>query len=525
MLTAWLGRTYRSLAGKAAKDPNAEVQPRWLEVYFREQLAPMIYERRLPIVALTSVLSVGAAFIALSIPLPTHGIQIFPPRIMFRGYRDVQDAVKFHKAPKDFSFLNAQFAFGVVAQDNGDYNTPSPKGDLGTLQFDPTFSLKPLAAQTFLLAFARAAKKQPFVQQPSKGKPQQKTFIEELDKWAKTPFVPGRPSECYSAAGLPLAEKVFDGCLNAFSRAAYQQLCGRFNNKAPKVSGARPPCEATAACVAECRKQHSLPLIFQKDRLVAAFVSFKTNTKIGLKYSWVYNDIRKNWDQWQAFLKAQQALAPPSIKTVWFDNLVFEANDAQHAMALSCVQSGCIALLISFLVLVWNTRDVLVSLLSVFCILCILCTTTAYFVLIGWELGMLESVCIAILIGVSVDFVVHFSHSFCHASGSRLERVRHTLFEMGISVWSAAITTFLAAMCLQLCTITFFSQFGSFLMAAMVRDVLVLASAAGAGAASAAPRAGGVPRARDADSFLVGLRALPLRRAHDGAPSPFVPWI
>eukprot|EP01051_Picozoa_sp_SAG22_P000261 SAG22_NODE_6_length_41368_cov_49.702222_4_plen_209_part_00 len=88
-------------------------------------------------------------------------------------------------------------------------------------------------------------------------------------------------------------------------------------------------------------------------------------------------------------------------------------------------------------------------------------------VLMGWRLGIMESTNVAILIGISVDFVVHFAHAFVHPPTAELhgtrERVRHSLTTMGISVAAAATTTFLSALVLSMCTLTFFTKFGVFL--------------------------------------------------------------
>jgi hypothetical protein len=55
----------------------------------------------------------------------------------------------------------------------------------------------------------------------------------------------------------------------------------------------------------------------------------------------------------------------------------------------------------------------------------------------GWELGFLEwVVCFAILVGISADFVIHLSNSYCQLSGhcSKEERTRYALISMGPSI-------------------------------------------------------------------------------------------
>ena len=66
----------------------------------------------------------------------------------------------------------------------------------------------------------------------------------------------------------------------------------------------------------------------------------------------------------------------------------------------------------------------------------------------GWGLGIGESIAAVIVIGFSVDYVVHLSHVYVDAGhrnpplNSRAERVTFALTSMGATVFSGAVTTF-----------------------------------------------------------------------------------
>ena len=66
---------------------------------------------------------------------------------------------------------------------------------------------------------------------------------------------------------------------------------------------------------------------------------------------------------------------------------------------------------------------------------------------VGWTLGFLESICFAIAIGISVDFVIHFSHAYATPPGnfSREKRTEFALIHMGPSILAAAFTTIAGA--------------------------------------------------------------------------------
>ena len=93
---------------------------------------------------------------------------------------------------------------------------------------------------------------------------------------------------------------------------------------------------------------------------------------------------------------------------------------------------------------------------------------------VGWKLGVLESMCMAISVGICVDFICHHAHAYSCDSNSRKDRITHSLVEMGISVVSAAVTTFTAAfVLLQFTTVTFFTKFGVFLAVCMICSIAV----------------------------------------------------
>ena len=70
----------------------------------------------------------------------------------------------------------------------------------------------------------------------------------------------------------------------------------------------------------------------------------------------------------------------------------------------------------------------------------------------------MESICFAILIGISVDFVIHFSHAYVSLPGNvpKEERTLHAMIQMGPSILAAAVTTMAGALCMLFTVITFF---------------------------------------------------------------------
>lgn len=78
----------------------------------------------------------------------------------------------------------------------------------------------------------------------------------------------------------------------------------------------------------------------------------------------------------------------------------------------------------------------------------------------GMELGVSESIAIVILIGFSVDYIIHLSHSYIHSKfPSRNDKMRQSYREMGISIFSGCITTFGCGACLFGGNFVFFQKF------------------------------------------------------------------
>lgn len=82
----------------------------------------------------------------------------------------------------------------------------------------------------------------------------------------------------------------------------------------------------------------------------------------------------------------------------------------------------------------------------------------------------LESICFAILIGISCDFVIHFCHAYAFLPGrvSREERTKYALIRMGPSILAAAFTTVSSAILMFFTVISFFEKFALILFLTIV---------------------------------------------------------
>jgi predicted RND superfamily exporter protein len=86
---------------------------------------------------------------------------------------------------------------------------------------------------------------------------------------------------------------------------------------------------------------------------------------------------------------------------------------------------------------------------------------------------MLESLNLVLVVGLSVDYVVHLAEGYSRSlRKDRLGRVQDMLEEVGISVVSGAFTTLGASFFLLFAEILFFTQFGLFMFSTIGLSLL-----------------------------------------------------
>ena len=85
-----------------------------------------------------------------------------------------------------------------------------------------------------------------------------------------------------------------------------------------------------------------------------------------------------------------------------------------------------IASLLCFVILFIATRNITQSFISLLCVALVILSVLAIEKALGWEIGVAESLSMVILIGFSVDYVVHLSSDYMHSPyASRHDRMQH----------------------------------------------------------------------------------------------------
>ena len=133
-----------------------------------------------------------------------------------------------------------------------------------------------------------------------------------------------------------------------------------------------------------------------------------------------------------------------------------------------------ISMIFAFIILNLSTMNILISIFSITCILFIVTSVVAMMQLLGWEYGVAESIAVVVLIGFSVDYVVHLANHYVEAPfKDRKRRIKHALSEIGVSIFSGAATTILSGLALIFCKISVFNKFAVLIVATILLSLFM----------------------------------------------------
>ena len=186
-----------------------------------------------------------------------------------------------------------------------------------------------------------------------------------------------------------------------------------------------------------------------------------------------YDEKKEEFDFWEE--KMEEWNNNPLSPSKGFQTSVAWAwMTSEIAFVTSAVQGGLIALPAAFIVLLLSTHNWILSIFAITTIVGILSSEVAIMVFQGWQLGVTESIAVVIMIGFSIDYVVHFACSYieCPYSIKRDSRLRYSLYTMGISILYGCITTFGAGFFLIFPEMLFFKKFGTLIMCVVVLSLV-----------------------------------------------------
>ena len=328
----------------------------------------------------------------------------------------------------------AYVIWGVTPADTGNHNDPE---SWSTLELDDTFDPSTQAAQQYLKDYCPRFFEEEFAHESTAD---YECPINRFESWLLLQSLSATPDEiysieCASASAVPMDSAAFHGCLSAWALQTGEKMVLSRNG-------------------------------------VVQVMYFPFNSRV--RYDSANEDLDDEWHLIEKWIAADQKDAPVEVSNGYFSSMDFWWYDTNSEMFRTAYGSAAIALAASAVIILLSSRSLVMTLFSVLSIGYVLASVTAMMVAIGWDLGFLESICFAILIGVSVDFVIHFSHAYVALPGNagKEHRTKHALIDMGPSILAAAFTTLAGAMVMLFCVITFFQKFAIVLFFTIVQATI-----------------------------------------------------
>ena len=155
--------------------------------------------------------------------------------------------------------------------------------------------------------------------------------------------------------------------------------------------------------------------------------------------------------------------------------------ESESALISNAKRGILVALAFSFGIILLATLSLSLAITVTFLITSVILCTLAFIQYFGWEFGVSESISSIVLIGLSVDYVVHIAAYYSYSKAKItytgktniiLAKVEDSLSNMAISIIGAALTTLIAAFPLYFCKIIPFFKFGVLITAIVLLSML-----------------------------------------------------
>eukprot|EP00929_Paragymnodinium_shiwhaense_P123704 TRINITY_DN9785_c0_g2_i1.p1 TRINITY_DN9785_c0_g2~~TRINITY_DN9785_c0_g2_i1.p1 ORF type:complete len:1049 (-),score=175.62 TRINITY_DN9785_c0_g2_i1:382-3528(-) len=177
------------------------------------------------------------------------------------------------------------------------------------------------------------------------------------------------------------------------------------------------------------------------------------------------------------FVEKRNGAAPAAATGLVVVSNRFASYDLQEELIMGLFTGLGIAFPIAFFVLLYATGNLILAIYSILAVGSIVASVLGWCKSAqGWDLGVGESVAGVIVIGYSVDYVVHLAHIYEESSKqgavTREDRATFAVVNMGSTVFAGAITTAGSGLCMLLCFSTFFDKMAKLMTMTIVYSFL-----------------------------------------------------
>ncbi|KAJ3427879.1 sterol-sensing domain [Anaeramoeba flamelloides] len=340
------------------------------------------------------------------------------------------------------SIISANYIWGITGIDRSGVD-PLEADNYGEVIYDKKFSVKTKEQQNYIITVCGKLRKQSFVEDGSVF-----CFMEDFRDWVTNDTLTG------GSYNFPVEEDDFKGLLLDFTDYARDHVVNKGSG-----SGYRSVPAFLDGSIRFDRENNEL-------RTVALIFNVTLSRRDPASKS------RPIYDLMDEFKNTINKDAPTGLTNSvqicgkWL-SMITEENLSKVA-----ISSIIISLAIAYIILLVSTNNLLTSFFAFLSIGGVVVTIIGMIVSLGWQLGIIESTCLTVIVGISVDYIVHFCHAYEIApETNRYKKYRTAITNLGISVVSAAITTLLASSVLFFTFVAFFKNFGIFILITVLASV------------------------------------------------------
>jgi len=206
---------------------------------------------------------------------------------------------------------------------------------------------------------------------------------------------------------------------------------------------------------------------------------FSIDVKLSAQADILYKDGLDIWEAWEEYCNRWRASAPEFLQRGFYFTDIRKGSGAfgwfilQSKITNEAFIGMAMAMGFASIVLLLATRNIVVASSAILSICSIVCSVMALMYCIGWKLGVIEALVLVMVIGLSVDYVVHMADAYLEAPAEdRFGRTKFMLVRMGFAVINGGITTIGAAALMCACYITFFQKFGIVILATVFQALV-----------------------------------------------------
>ena len=458
----------REAAADGASDgvvPNQATGP-LSERVFHDKVYPVIHFMRWPLIFVLLALGAVAIWAASGLKPPEDN------DVLLLGRDDPLEQFGILERTAFLSSSEGQLwvsvVFGLQASDDGDHTNPQ---DRPSLKLDPNFDPTSTEAQTWFTDFCTAT---------AARTTEWNCPVLQWSQWVTEGTSAHVNWTACVAAASENCEGKFRETVGDVSPDDFAAACGTAGFPVPANTMERCMYKWARNKDKKTRMSFYWPSGAASTDENARIFFLRANFASNISWTSPLGRLQDDHAQWEDYVSTHIAKAPPGLAGGYQTSEAWWWMDTIDNMQMGAYSAAGITLLLAAVVILLGTGNAVVTLYSVIAIAVILAATVACVVGMGWTLGFLEGICFSILIGLSVDFIIHIGHGYVsamHASASevlsRAECAREALAKMGFPVLSAGCTTLMSAIVLFFCQITFFNKFGTIVMLSMLFSTVI----------------------------------------------------